>query len=132
MRLFSSTLAMRAILALRQSGPARLAELAGFLETETSSLQRALEILIDDGVVRADGDGRARAYRLRPDSVLLEHLEPLVEMTADPRDAMAIVARANPSVEFLAIRAAEVVVVFRKHGKAMDQSRAARVIGRIA
>src|SRR5256885_7025067 len=103
MRLFSSTLAMRAILALRQSGPARLAELAGFLETGTSSLQRALEILVDDRVVRADGEGRARAYRLRPDLALLEHLEPLVEMKADPRDALAHVARANPSVEFLAI-----------------------------
>src|SRR5256885_13724476 len=98
MRLFSSTLAMRAILALRQSGPARLAELAGFLETGTSSLQRALEILVDDRVVRADGEGRARAYPLRPDSALLEHPAPLVEVMAHPRECPEIVAQAHPSV----------------------------------
>src|SRR2546430_765458 len=51
MRLIRSELGLRAVLALRQSGPAHLAELARTLGVRTSSLQRAVEILCGDAAV---------------------------------------------------------------------------------
>jgi predicted nucleotidyltransferase/DNA-binding transcriptional ArsR family regulator len=132
MRLLSSPLATRLVLALRQSGPAELTALSGIMETTPSSVQRALAILVDDGIVEARGVGRQRSYRLLEDSKVAEHLEALAEMTTDHRTVLAIVARANPSVEFLALRGDEVVVVFRKHGRTLDRSRAAAVINRVS
>jgi len=132
MRLIRSELGLRAVLALRQSGPAHLAELARTLGVRTSSLQRAVEILADAGLVEAEGEGRARTHRLRADSDLLAPVEQLAELTIEPTEALTIVARANRAIELVAVREREVVVVFRKHGRAADQSRAARTIGRIA
>lgn len=132
MRLFRSAQALRALIGLRHSRAAGLTELATCLETGISSVQRALEILAADGLIEVESDGRRRDYSLREGNEAIGHLEALAELALDANDVLAIVARANPAVEFLAVGGDEIVVVFGKHGRARDQSRAAKAIGRIA
>lgn len=103
-----------------------MAELARILEATPSSTQRALEILLADSIVKSRGEGRSRRFALNEESHLLEAVEQLAMVLLDTRGLLRLIGRANPAVELVALTAGEIVVVFRKRGRAMDQSRAAK------
>lgn len=132
MRLLASPLAVNVVLALRQSGRASLAELARTLDMTPSSVQRALGILVDDGLVRAIGAGRARAYELDTASPLLDPVERLGEAVLTPVERARLVGRSNPAIELIGHTSREMVVIFAKRGDASDEARAARALGDVA
>ena len=128
MRLVTSDLALRAVLALGQTGPASLAALAGVLRVPPSSAQRALEILLSDRLVVAVGDGRARRYALVETSPALEAVEQLAHATLPPRQVLELVALSNPAVEFFGLGADRTITVFARRSSLADQSRAMTAI----
>ncbi|MGH7610937.1 MAG: nucleotidyltransferase family protein [Candidatus Dormibacteria bacterium] len=129
MRLLSSDLALLAVLALEAAGELTLTDTARAIGAGTSSTQRALEVLVDDGIAsRADGPARAR-YRLAPTRAARSVLE-LAHTQVEAEAVLAISARSSRAVEFLG-RAPELVVVFAPGSRALEQARVARVIDRI-
>jgi len=132
MRLISSDLAVRLVAILRQAGKASLAELSRVLEATPSSIQRALEVLLADAIVKSQGLGRPRRFALNEDSPLLDPVERLALALLDTRELLTLVGRANPAVELVGLTSTEIVVVFRKRSRAMDQSRAAKAAKRLS
>ncbi len=132
MRLVTSNLALRAVLALGQTGPASLATLAGVLRVLPSSTQRALEILLSDRVVVAGGAGRARRYALVETSPSLQAVEQLAHTTVPPIQALELVARANPAVEFLGLGSDQAIIVFERWSSRADRSTAMEAITKLA
>jgi predicted nucleotidyltransferase len=131
MRLISSDVALREVLALSAADYLSLTDLAHSVENGPSAAQRALEILTQDGIAERSGnDGRPR-YRLATTSAAV-HIAGLARAEVSPDEALAISARANPAIEFLARSAGNVVVVFAANSRAGDEARAARFIDRIA
>jgi predicted nucleotidyltransferase len=127
-RLIPSDLALAELLTLGQADSATLAQLAQILQVQPSSCQRALEILLDDGLVVAFGHGRGRRYSLNGNSAALGPVEQLARVTLPPRDVLRIVGRANQGVEFVGVSKDRIVVVFKKRASEVDRSRALEVI----
>ena len=131
MRLISSELALHEVLALSAVDDLSLSELARSLESGPSAAQRALEILVEDGIAeRIDRTGRPR-YRLTTGSAAL-HVSGLARAEVATDQALAVGGRANPAVEFLARAPTMIFVVFASNSRAGDQARAARFIDAIA
>lgn len=128
----SSELAVKLVATLRQAGEASLAELSRVLEATPSSAQRALEVLLADAMVKSLGQGRSRRFALNEDSALLDPVERLAMALLDTRELLRLVGRANPAVELAGLTSTEIVVVFRKRSRAMDQSRAAKAAKRLS
>ncbi len=132
MRLIASDLALRVVIALRQSNRASLAELAEALHVRPSSCQRALEVLLADQLVRVTGEGRAREYGLAEENQALAAVEHLAQTLVPPKEALVIVGNANPAVEFVGLTSNQVITVFAKRSGTVDQSRAREAITQLA
>lgn len=132
MRLIASDLALRVVMALRQSGRVSLANLTGALHVGPSSCQRALEVLLADHLVQAIGEGRAREYILEETNEALAAVEQLSYALVEPIEALVIVGNANKAVEFIGLTSNEVITVFAKRSATADRSRAIEAITRLA
>ncbi len=132
MRLIASDLALRVVIALRESNRASLAELSEATRARPSSCQRALEILLADQLVSVIGEGRAREYVLAETNQALAAVEQLARTLVPPRESLVIVGTANPAVEFVGLTPNQVVAVFAKRSTTDDRSRAREVITQLA
>lgn len=130
MRLISSAIALKAVVALAATDQLGLTGLARALGASTSAAQRALGLLREDGIIERVGQGRP-AYRLAR-TARATNVTTLALGEMPLREAVAIGARANPSVEFVGRRADTLVVVFAAGSSALDQARAAMFTERLA
>ncbi len=129
MRLISSALALRLVAALAAADRLGLSDLARAVGASTSAVQRALSLLVADAVVERIGEGRP-AYRLGS----TERTRSVTDLALGeiPFGALvAIGARADPSIEFVARERAALVVVFAAGATALAQSRAAKYLERL-
>ncbi len=127
MRLVSSSLSLRVLLALSQGIPLTLSGLARALESGTSAVQRAVGILVADGHLKSEGNAKRKRYRLA-ENAAVPHLLGLASVTSSLDQRLRITARVNPAVEFLARRNHELVIVFSPTADALDESKAARAL----
>lgn len=132
MRLIASDLALRVVIALRQSRRAPLAKLSAALRVRASSCQRALEVLLADQLVGVIGAGRAREYVLEEDHKAMAPVEQLALTLVPPREALVIVGKANPAVELIGLNLNQVFTVFAKRSVTADRSRARETITQLA
>jgi hypothetical protein len=132
MRLIASDLALRVVIALRQSHRASLATLSAALGVRASSCQRALEVLLADQLIGVVGEGRAREYVLAEDHKAMAPLEQLALTLVPPREALVIVGNANPAVELIGLNLNQVITVFAKRSVTADRSRARETITQVA
>jgi hypothetical protein len=130
MRLISSALALRVVAALAATHQIGLSKIARAVGASTSAVQRALGVLLDDGVVERVPGGRP-AYRLGT-TERTRNVTELALAEIPFAVAVAIGARANPSVEFVASETDALVVVFGPGTAARDQASAARYVERLA
>lgn len=130
MRLISSDLALGESLALSASAELTLTQLARAVESSPSAAQRALEILLEDGVVERAGEKRP-AYRLRATKTAA-HVVGLAAGELPLAQAVAVGARANPAIEFVARKDRVLIVVFSARATALEESRAARFVEALA
>jgi len=131
-RLIASELALRIVIALRQSSRASLAKLSAALDVRASSCQRALEVLLADQLVRVIGEGRAREYVLEEDHKAMAPLEQLALSLVPPREVLVILGKANPAVELIGLNLNQVITVFAKRSVTADRSRARETITQLA
>src|SRR5215472_195110 len=123
MRLVSSELALRIVVALASAANLTLSELSRATETPTSSTKRALEILEDDGFVVTSG----HAFNLAtstPAGLLVQ----LAEELLDAENVIRISARATGQVEFAGVDSRRLVVVFTRTSDPLAESRLARLL----
>lgn len=132
MRLIASDLALRVVIALRQSTRASLTELSWALCVRASSCQRALEVLLADQLVGVIGKGRARAYVLEEENQALAAVEQLALTLVPPKEALVLVGNANPAVEFVGLTLTQVITVFAKRSATADRSQARETITRLS
>lgn len=127
MRLVSSELALRIVVALASAADLTLSDLSRAIEAPTSSTRRALEILEEDGFVVVSG----HAFDLAT-STVAGLLVQLAEEILDAEDVIRISARATRQVEFAGVDAGRLVVVFTRAGDPLAESRLARLLERQA
>jgi predicted nucleotidyltransferase len=127
MRLLSSEVALRVVVALDGARGLTLSELGGAAEAPLSSTNRALEILEEDGFVAHAG----RAFELTdvPASGLLVQL---AGELLPPEDVIRIVADASGQVEFAGRDDEQLLVVFGRASDPLRESRLARIFDRQA
>lgn len=130
MRLISSALAFKAVVALSATAELTLSELARAVRSTPSAAQRALAILRDDGIVERR-EQRRSAYTLAS-SERAGHVAALAVDTIPLGTAVGIGARANRAIEFVAREPRALVIVFAAGSTAVDQARAARFIDALA
>ena len=130
MRLVSSELALRAALALSAVGELTLSELARALDATPSAVQRALEILLDDGVIERAARSRP-LYRVSPNR-LAAQVAGLAAGAVPLAEAIPIAARANPAIEFVGLGDRTLIIVFSSGAGAIQQSHAARFLEGLA
>lgn len=130
MRLISSGVALAEVLALSAVEKLTLSDLARAIGSKASAAQRALEILGADGVVERDGGNRA-AYRLAATDLASNVIALAVGAEGLDR-SVAIGARANSAIEFVAVDRGTLVVVFSAQSTAQEQSHAARYLETVA
>ena len=130
MRIISSDLALKAVVALSAAVALTLSELARAVEATPSAVQRALSILRDDGIIVRHPQGPL-AYALAS-TARAGHLAALAIDTVPLGTALAIGARANAAFEFVAREHTALVVVFAAGSTAIDQARAARFVEALA
>jgi predicted nucleotidyltransferase/DNA-binding MarR family transcriptional regulator len=130
MRLIRSPLALKVVTALAATEQAGLSELARAVRATTSAVQRALELLVDDGIAQRASGGRP-AYRLRT-TERATNVATLALSEAPFVAAVVAGARANASVEFVGRERDGLLVVFAAGSTARSQARAARYFERLA
>jgi len=130
MRLISSQLALRECLALSAAAELTLSGLARAVEATPSAAQSALRILLEDKVVEQVQATR-RGYRLRSTETAA-HVVGLAISEVPIGRAIATGARANPAIEFAALKGASLIVVFSAGSTALEQARAARYVEDVA
>ena len=123
-RLVASEHALRALLALDQR-PAGLrpAETAAILAISFSSTERAIDVLLDDGLAAR----RERRLVLAPTPRAREAVRFALALVA-PLEAISVVARANPAVEFAGVDEDGVVLVTRRFAEPADEARLGRAV----
>ncbi len=123
-RLVASDLALRSLLALSQRPDGlRIAEVANVLEVAFSSAERALEVLDHEGLVeRID-----RRYRL-VDSARTREAVRFALAFSDPDQALAVLSRVNPAIEFCGVDADGALVVVRRFAESTDEARVRRAL----
>jgi predicted nucleotidyltransferase len=107
-----------------------LSQLSRAIGVLPSGAQRALEILLEDGIVERVREERL-VYRLRS----TETADLVVALAAGELPvarAVAIGARANPAIEFVARESRTLVTVLSASSTALAQARAARFLETIA
>lgn len=124
MRLISSELALLEVLALEAGGELRLSDLARAAAVTPSAAQRALSILIEDGIVERRV-GAIPVYRLTQDPRTAPVLGLAMQVT-ELLASVATAASANPAIEFVALEGEVPVVVLASAATSAKQSRAAR------
>lgn len=130
-RLIASRHALEAVLALDQRpGGLRLAEVAAILGVGPSSAQRALELLVSDGLVSRAGAG-GRLYRLELGHPAAEALVALAGRGLPVETAIDLVCRANPAVEFAGRNGEGYLLVTRRLADPADEARLERAIAAI-
>lgn len=131
MRLVSSDLALSEVLALSAGAELTLSQLARAVDTTASAAARALEILLDDGVV-VRRSGKRPVYRLTTKETS-SHVLSLAVADVPFADAIAVGARANSAVEFVGQEnSGALLVVFCARSTVVNESRAARFFERVA
>jgi len=130
MRLISSDLALAQALALSAVGDLTLSGIARATGSTTSAAQRALEILLEDGVAERGGERRV-VYRLTANEIA-SNVVTLAVSALDLERTVVIGARANSAIEFAAVEKRTLVVVFSAQSTVLEQSRAARYLETIA
>ena len=130
MRLISSDLALAQALALSAVGDLTLSGIARATGSTTSAAQRALEILLEDGVAERGGERRV-GYRLTANEIA-SNVVTLAVSALDLERTVVIGARANSAIEFAAVEKRTLVVVFSAQSTVLEQSRAARYLETIA
>lgn len=125
-RLLGSRLALLALVALEAAGDLSLTETARAIGARASSAQRALEVLVDDGIaMRVEGKPRPH-YRLASTPTARSVLD-LARAQLPAATILAVAARASRVVEFLG-RAPHLVVVFAPSSRVAEQARVSRII----
>jgi predicted nucleotidyltransferase len=123
-RLVTSALALRCLLALSQRlQGARTAELSAILGAPYSSAERALDLLIADGLVERT-DHRSRLV----DSPCAAEAVRFGLSCLPPDDAIEALARANPAVEFCGVDTDSVLLVVRRFAEPADEAGLVRAI----
>ena len=130
MRLISSDLALEAAVALSASTGLPLSQLARAIGVLPSAAQRALEILLEDGIVERIREDRL-VYRLRSTETA-DHVVALAVGEIPLARAVVIAARANPAIEFVARESRTLVTVLSANSTALAQARAARFLETVA
>lgn len=130
MRLISSDLALKAVVALSATAELTLSELARATGATPSAAHRALGILRDDGIVERREERRS-GYSLAS-TERAGHVAALAVEAIPFGTAVAIGARANRAVEFVAREPSALVVVFAAGSPALGQARAARFVDALA
>jgi predicted nucleotidyltransferase len=125
MRLVSSELALRLVVALAGTGGLTLARLSRAVGAPTSSTKRALEILEDDGFVARTAH---HAFGLT-DEPVTELLVRLTEELLPPDEIMRIVADGSGQVEFVGLDDRQLLVVFGRASDPLRESALARLFG---
>lgn len=123
-RLVASEHALRALLALDQR-PAGLrpAEMAAILAISFSSVERAVDVLLDDGLAAR----RERRLALESTTRARQAVRFALAFVA-PLEAISVVARANPAVEFAGVDEDGVVLVTRRFAEPADEARLGRAV----
>jgi predicted nucleotidyltransferase len=117
-RLVASEHGLRLLVALSQLPEGlRPAEVATILRVPFSSAERALRVLEDDGLV----ERRDRTFAARPDSRTGAAVHFALAMI-EPVEALAVLARANPTVEFAGLDGQGAVVVIRRFAEPADEA----------
>jgi predicted nucleotidyltransferase len=117
-RLVASEHGLRALIALSQRPDGlRPAEVAAILRVPFSSAERALRVLDDDNLV----ERRDRRFILRADARAHAAVRFALAMV-DPVEALALLARANPAVEFAGTDDQGAVLVIRRFAEPSDQA----------
>jgi predicted nucleotidyltransferase len=127
MRLVSSEVALRVVVALTCADGLTLSELGRAAEAPTSSTKRALEILEDDGFVVRSGHA-FRLARSAPAGLLVQ----LAEELFGAEDVIRIAARAAGQVEFVGRDESRLLVLFGRASDTLVESRLARLFERQA
>src|SRR5664280_3411667 len=117
-RLVASEHGLRALIALSQRPDGlRPAEVAAILDVPFSSAERALRVLDDDNLV----ERRDRRFALRSEARAYAAVRFALAMV-DPVEALALLARANPAVEFAGTDDQGAVLVIRRFAEPADQA----------
>jgi predicted nucleotidyltransferase/DNA-binding transcriptional ArsR family regulator len=117
-RLVASEHGLRVLVALSQRPEGlRPTEVATILGIPFSSAERALGVLEDDGLVERHG----RVLALRADSRARAAVQFALAMV-EPVEALAVLARANPTVEFAGLDGQGAVVVIRRFAEPADEA----------
>lgn len=127
MRLVSSELALRIVVALACAGNLTLSGLGRAAQAPTSSTKRALEILEEDGFVARSGPAVSLAKPPRVDLLLR-----LAEELLGPEEVVRIAARATGQVEFVGRDGSQLLVVFGRGSDPLTESRLAKLFERQA
>jgi len=132
MKLISSPTALAVLLALTQRAEgARLAELAKAVAAPLSGVQTAVKLLIADRLIERDQGPRPR-YRLRADHPAQHALSELATKYSSETDALDIVFRSNPAVEFAARDRDGFIVVEGPLASPGDVARLDKAVARVA
>lgn len=129
MRLISSPLALKVVAALAAVDGLTLSEIARAVGASPSAAQRALELLVDDEITERVGTARP-TYHLRASERARSVTTLALGEIAFP-DAVAIGARANSAIEFVARDRDALVVVFAAAATALAQAQAAGFLDRL-
>ncbi len=127
MRLVSSEMALRIVVALASAGGLTLSEISRAVEAPTSSTKRALEILQEDRFVARSSNTFTLAG-----SPATEILTRLAEELLGAEDVVRIAARATGQVEFTGRDEGQLLVVFGRGSDPLIESRLARLFERQA
>lgn len=127
-RLISSRHALEAVIALDERPEGlRLADVAAILGTGPSSAQRALELLVSDGLVARGGVG-GRLHRLEAGHPAIPALVALASRGLPVEAAIDLVCRANPAVEFAGREREGYLLVIRRLADPADEARLGRAL----
>jgi hypothetical protein len=126
-RLVASDHALRLLPALAQRpGGVRPVDAAGILEIPFSSAERALGVLSEDGLV----EQRDRRIFLADTARAIEAVRfALAFLAAD--DALGVLVRANPAVEFCGIDDGGALIVIRRFAEPADEARLDRAVAEL-
>jgi uncharacterized protein len=124
MRLIASEAALDLLVALGQADEARLITLSRAADMGLSSAQRALEVLVADGLARRTSDGRYRAVDTPTSRAALE-----IALHARPADQLArIIGAANDGVELIGRTSSQLIVVSGRHADVAQRLAARRAL----
>jgi uncharacterized protein len=106
---------------------ASLAELSELLDAAPSSVQRAVESLMQEGLVGSTGIGRQRRYSISGSGPTATAFSEYALHSLPVRDALAIAARANEAIEFAGLDRDGLFLVHSPFAEASDVIRFNRV-----